>query len=477
MFGKKVLALTLPLLMSLLILSGCDSEVEIFEDADAKYKPEAVSNTKLSNDVYYVKEGTKFYQVYETKTEGGAGDVDNKRCTYYLGVFERKVPTYYYGELLAYASKSNKIDDVKLERYSDTGYSMGVFGAKWEDGYITFNLNQDTVKDSDAASKFKNARSGYIMIESINGQKVTADMLNKAGVFVGFEKNKDYNVSFWAGTYYGEIQVTADTHFFQSYEIFTLEDHEITKNGYIAIRLPQDFKSGYYLIDGQGIFRYIAKEKGADLEAEDYNEQYYTSNEEQLAAFSQQYNFSIETQKLNASIVATFDTSSIGELTEEGALKMMVTSPDGIKQVFEPDLEEGKFSANYTTLTPGKWIVNISPQSLDVESVEVVDNSATQELTENSYTFNIENETTGIEFYVNYEGEGEVTAQVIGPDGQSHDLEKSRDNIGMLGYIYAWVEAGEYKINVYHYPDTKITEANYGLNEKNKEEEIITVEE
>ena len=477
MLGRKVLALTFTLLMSMFILSGCDSEVEIFEDADAKYKPVAVSNTKLSNDVYYVKEGTKFYQVYETDTKGGSGDIDNKRCTFYLGVYERKVPTYYKGELLAYASKNNTIDDMKLERYSDTGYSIGMHGAKWENDYITFNLSQDTVKGSDAATKFKNARSNYIMIESINGQKVSADMLNKAGVFVGFEKDKDYNVSFWAGTYYGEITVTADTHFFQSYEIFTLEDHEITKNGYIAVRVPQDFKSGYYIIDGQGLFRYVDQEKGADLEAINYNEQYYTSSEEQLAAYSQQYNFSIETQKLNASIVAQFDTSSIGELAESGTMKMMVTSPDGIKEVFEPDIEEGTFTANYTTLTPGKWIVNITPQSLDVTKVEVVDNSATQELTENSYTFNIENETTGIEFYINYEGDGEVNAQVIGPDGQSHDLEKDKKSLGMLGYIYSWVEAGEYKVNVYHYPDTKITEATYGLNEKNKEEEIITVEE
>ena len=462
-------------LLTAALLSGCNSDIQIFEDPDAKYQANALSNGELETNIYYVKEGTKFYQVYECDKSGGGADVDNTRAAYFVGNYEPKVPTYYKGELIAVASKNNTIDDLKLERYSNTGYSIGIYGAQWSDGYITFNMSQNTVKESDASTKFKNSRSNYIMIESINGQNVSADMLNKAGVFVGFEENKDYKVTFWAGTYYGTTTVTADTHFFQSFEAYTLEDHQITKNGYIAIRLPEDLKTGYYMIEGDGLFRYSEKEKGVDLASLDYNEPYFATAEDQLAAYSQQYNFSIDTQKINASIVAKFDKTSISESNMD-SVKMMVTSPDGDRQIFEPDLEKGVLTANYTTLMPGKWIVNITPQSIVMTGVSVEDNSVVQEKTENTYTFNIENQTTGIEFYIDYEGEGEVTAQVIGPDGQSHDLESGRDYIGMLGYIYPWVDKGEYTIHVYHYPDTKITKADYSLNEKNKEEEIITVE-
>ncbi len=70
-----------------------------------------------------------------------------------------------------------------------------------------------------------------------------------------------------------------------------------------------------------------------------------------------------------------------------------------------------------------------------------------------------------------------MNAYVIYPDGQRHDLVKDNKNICILEYVYAWVEPGQYTINVYHYPNTKITEADHQLNEKNKDEEIITIEE
>lgn len=467
----------IPVMAAFLLLTGCNNEVQIFEDPSAKYQADALSNLDLENDKYYIKEGTKFYEVYDCETSGGSGGVDNTRCAFYVGDYETKLPTYYKDELIACASKTNTIEDVDVERYSDTGYSIGVYGATWEDGYITFNLSSNTVEESDAQKKFENKRSKNIMIESINGQKVSADMLNKAGVFVGFEEGKDYNVTFWAGTYYGTATITADTHFFQSFEAYTLEDHSITKNGYIAIRMPEDAKSGYYYIDGEGMFRYVSEEKGIDLTSVDYNEEYFKSEEDQLAAYSQQYNFSIETIKTNASIVATFDKTSLTEDANTDTVKMMVTSPDGTRQMFEPDIEKGTITANYTTLSPGKWMVNITPQSIVLTSIEVVDNTAEQEKTENTYTFNISEQTTGLEFYVNYEGEGEVTAQVIGPDGQSHDLESGKLYSGDLGYIYSWANQGEYTIHVYHYPDTKITGADHTINTKNKEEEIITIEE
>ena len=461
-----------------IVLSGCGGgDIQIFKDEDAKYRPEALSNADLENDTYYIKTGTKFYEAYKADTSGGAGkSVDNTRCAYVWGKYNNKIPTYYSNELIAYASKENTINDVTCERYKDTGYSIGVYGAQYNDGYITFDLNQSTVKDSDAKKKFKNKRSNDIMIETINGEKVSADMINKAGVFVGFEKDKTYDISFYAGTYYGEVSIEADTHFFQSYEIYVLSDHKITKNGYIAITMPQDAKTGYYIIGDKGIFRYMAAERGElDLETADYNEPYFMSEEDQLAAYSQQFTFSIEATTSNAAIRAEYDIGSLPEGQDE-YVKMMVTAPDGTRLTAQPK-EEGVLEMPYTSMMPGKWTVNITPQSMTIDSVEVVDNAALQEKTQNTYSFKIEEEKTGVEFFVDYEGDGEVTGQVIGPDGQSHDLSSGRDvENGKLGYTYSYLSVGTYTVNVYHDPDTRITEVNYDYNEKNKSEEIITIE-
>ncbi len=461
----------------MLMLTGCDHEIQIFKDEEAKYRPEPLSNYDLENDKYYVKMGTKFYQVFDADTTGGSGSsVDNTRCAYVWGKYNNKVPTYYSNELIAYASKENTIKDLTCERYKDTGYSIGIYGATYNDGYITFDLNQNSVKDSDAKKKFKNKRSNDIMIETINDEKVTPDMLNKAGVFVGLEKDKTYDITFYAGTYYGEITVEADTHFFQSYEMYSLRDHRITKNGYISITMPEDAKTGYYIIGEKGLFRYMATERGEeDLEAANYNEPYYLTEEDQMAAFSQQFTFDIEASTANGTIRAEYDEDSLAE-GQESYIKMMVTAPDGTRLTAEPK-EEGVLEMAYTTMMPGKWTVNITPQSMNISSVEVVDNAAAQEKTQNTYTFKIEEEKTGVEFYVIYDGEGEVSGQVIGPDGQSHDLKEGRDvQNGQLGYTYSYLPEGTYTVNVYHDPDTKITKVDYDYNEKNKSEEIITVE-
>ena len=46
-----------------------------------------------------------------------------------------------------------------------------------------------------------------------------------------------------------------------------------------------------------------------------------------------------------------------------------------------------------------------------------------------------------------------------------------------LKYSFAYLPAGEYKINVHHYPDTKMVSTDYYLSEDVKEIDIIEVEE
>ena len=59
---KKYLYLIFSLL-AVLVLSGC--EMEIIEDKNAKYTLDPVDKGALVSDKYYVKDGTKFYQIYE----------------------------------------------------------------------------------------------------------------------------------------------------------------------------------------------------------------------------------------------------------------------------------------------------------------------------------------------------------------------------------------------------------------------------
>lgn len=464
------------ILISAIALGTTGCEMQIFEDKDAKYRLQEVSREELKNEIFYIKEGTKFYEVHNCEgSSGNSQDLDATKCVWTV-LDEMKIPSYYKGELLAYASQTTDLEEVTLERFKDTGFSLGIYGAKFEDGYISFDQNENTIKNTSARKELKNDRSQSILIETINGIPVSEKMLNEAGVIVGLEKNKDYNITFYAGTYYGEITVKAETHFYQSYEAFKLHEFEITKNGYIAISLPEDYKSGFYRVNGQGMFKYYDFKKGERQEKyAEMNTKYYQSEEEQMAAYSQQYTFNLEATTKNASIVAVYDPNTL--ISDYEKVKMMVTSPDGKKMMVESGKDINYISCDMAESLAGKWIVNISPQSLIIADVQIVSNEVEPEATKEVFNIPIDVDRTGIIFRVEYEGEGNVTAQVVAPDNKSYDMKPVEMEEHKLEYNFPFLSAGAYQINVYHYPDTKILSTDYYFDEATNEVDIISVEE
>ena len=125
------------------------------------------------------------------------------------------------------------------------------------------------------------------MIESINGVPVTADLLNEAGIITGLEKDQEYDITYYLGTYYNTGKIKADTHFLRCFEVYTVSDRTITKNGYISLKVQPDLMSGYYRLGNSGFFRYLDYVKGEqELVSTDYNEPYYDTKEEQKEAMN-----------------------------------------------------------------------------------------------------------------------------------------------------------------------------------------------
>ena len=460
-----------------LFLSGC--EVELFEDKSARYQPKAVERGSLLDDKYYVKDGTKFYLVHRAGMSSEGQELDSSKSAW-TTLDDTLIPNYYCNELLARSESEVNTDAVLLERYRDCGYCLGIHGASYENGYIALQVSNNIVPKTSAYEELYNKYSDHIMIESINGQMVSEGMGNEAGVITGMEKDAYYDVSFYAGTYYGSRKIRADTHFFQSYEIYSISDLAMTKNGYLSLQLPEDLKSGYYRIDGKGFFRYLNFKKGdGDIMTTDYNIPYYSSEEDQIAAYSQQYVFFLEAASEDASIHAVFDPKTV--TNPAGIVKMMVTSPDGKQITVDAGKEEGEILCNILEFCPGKWIVNLTPQSMRVLDVSVEANELAAEASTDVFSMQFKEDKTGIVITVDYEGEGIVNAQVVGPDHQSYTMIKEADIYGSeihtLKYTFAYLPAVEYKVNVHHYPDTKVNSVDYHLSEDLKEIDIITVEE
>ena len=106
---------------------------------------------------------------------------------------------------------------------------------------------------------------------------------------------------------------------------------------------------------------------------------------------------------------------------------MLVTSPDGKQMTVDAAKEDGEVFCNIQEFCPGRWTVNLSPQSMKVLDVSVEANEPVAEAATDVFALQFEEDKTGVVITVDYEGEGIVNAQVVGPDRQSYTMIKETD--------------------------------------------------
>ena len=483
LFSKKSISLGIMAFTASVLLTGCES---LFEESKNPYELIAVKNTELEEDTFYVKSGTDFYEVYDANGTGTSTALKlDKSRVLWLMEDEALVPTLYKGEVIAYASSKKELTGTSLERFKDTGYSIGNYGMTWDADDSQFDFTFTTViKNSGCYQTFKEDKSQNFSIEEINSQKVTEDMVNSAGVFTCFEKDADYEISYYSGTYYETNVFTASTHMFQAYELYSLDDVESTKNGYVEIHLPDDLKTGWYKIGGAGIFKYIDHERdgSAEPEGDEWNEPYFTSESDNYS-YAQKYSVSFNTTTLEATINVTVDPESIGD----DGLVVEAEAPDGtiyeltnekVANTYKGqyETEEGiVYSVTLDEAIPGKWLVYISPKTVTVVDVSVASAEFDEEKTEVNEAFVLSEDTTNKTFKVTYTGDGDINGVIVAPDGQTYTLQKQSLTSKVYYYNMSYLKAGTYTVKVYHNTDTKIEEIVMEDGETDAEEEIITI--
>jgi hypothetical protein len=486
MFKKKKslkpVFLIFTLIASSALLTGCES---LFEEQRNKYELVPEKNDKLEEDTYYVKSGTDLYPVYAAAgtAMGTALKIEPNRVLW-LMEDESLVPTLYKGEVIAYASQ-NELEGTSLERFKDSGYSIGTYQMEWDEENEEFDYELSTViEDSSCYKVFSEDKSEKFSIKEINGQKVSKDMANSAGVFTCLEKDADYEVSYYSGTYFEKAVFTAGTHMFQAYELFSLDDVEATKNGYLEIHLPEDLKSGWYMIGGKGIFKYVAHERDSSKEpfGDEWNDPYFT-NEIDSYSYAQKYSVSFDTTTRDATINVTIDPNSIGD----DGISVQAQSPDGTIYDLTNEKVSNTYKGKYETengtvysvtldeAVPGKWLVYISPKTIEVAEVTVASAEFDEEKTEVSEEFELLEDATNKEFKVTFSGDGDINGVVVAPDGQTYVLQKKDTVSKTYYYNMPYLKAGIYVVKAYHNTDTKIEEIKMEDMKTDAEEDIITV--
>lgn len=455
-----------------ILTTGC--KIQIFEEEVSPYTIQDVSVNELKQDTFYIKNGTKFNEVVvpERNFSSEATSIDNKRMLWTFGD-EESIPTLYKNEVIAYASSStNRINGVSLERFKDMGYSFGFYNGGFDaEGSFCFYGN-NTVAQSNANSKFGQSNK-YIRITSINDIPVSSEMINAAGSIVGLDKFGKYKIGYFSGTYYEEEEWIANSHVFQAFECFTTTNVTQTKNGYIQIEIPEDLKSGYYLINGAGLFKYIAQNKGevSDVSSIDMNEPYRQKSEKtDKEKTVQEFAVFINDKKTNMTFSVTYE--------QKGAVpEAVLISPNGQEYIMEDITSSGTLTCSLTEVMQGEWAINVSPATVVVTDISCKKNifntgEQTEELSEEIVEVELSEGATNRLLKVDYAGVTPESAVVITPDGKSYRLTIIDDNV--LGYNFTYAREGIYEIHVYYKEDFLLKDA-YMYDNSKYETEIITV--
>ena len=187
---------------------------------------------------------------------------------------DEKIPTLYPGDHLLYIAKEMP-EQIVFERFADYGYSIGASNLIDDGGghyYIEYaGADKDTYKysidmESDAAQLAGFENLSRLYLDQAGEIKVSNDTVSDGGTVEGLTKGKTYTCTFYTGTYYQDFSLKADVHSFGSMERFVTHDYEFLHSNCISIEIPGYFKTGYFYVNGVGLFRYVS---GGN--AENYN--------------------------------------------------------------------------------------------------------------------------------------------------------------------------------------------------------------
>lgn len=278
---KKLKLITLLSLLCVASLVGCGKK-EVVEETPV-YELKSYTSEELEKGNYYIKSGESYYLLAHGTLcpESGGSDIAssvNKDRVLWFAADEVEIPTMYEEDELIYVTDGNIPQKYIWERFKDLGYSVGIRNLTTTDSgkYVLKKINGVTQPISDAYEKLKEVEDETTMsIDKIGGVNINETNVSECGTITGLTKDSVYTLDTYLGTTYKGFDITADTRIFNSFEIYQSSTYELSQNGYAIISLPDNLVSGYYYLNGKGLFKYSDCSKLESNPNIDYNEAYY----------------------------------------------------------------------------------------------------------------------------------------------------------------------------------------------------------
>ena len=259
---KRMIAIILTITSIVTSLTGCSGILASNEngafDEIVTYTIDDVEGNK-----FYVKSGDSYQPIYmeHSSFDGDvASTVSPSRVIWYTKD-DVKIPTLYKDGQLVYFTAGKLPKIFTWERFEDFGYSIGICNLKKNDiGKFSILDPEDLVLPRSSIFDTANVEDTEITVDRVSDVVITDEYVSRAGTIKGLQKNESYNIDLYAGTNSLSGKFTADSRIFASYELYETTDCYF-EDAYMVVDIPESFVSGYYYINGVGLFRYVDKER------------------------------------------------------------------------------------------------------------------------------------------------------------------------------------------------------------------------
>ena len=398
---KRIVGLQTIAAILLLSLTGCGFSIgnitfgtkdEIAKQKALKNEDEKVKAMDLEDDSYYVLSNGEYTPLYFGNSSFKEGETttspSKQRLLWYIddGTADadiNDIPVLYKNDKLVYRYSDTLAEEFNFERFFDLGRSFGIYGlTETKSGRYSISIDTDLMyPDSDVYSEISTLTSETAIIEQMETIKLRhgSGMVSEYGTITNFaydEKGNivpanpkdEYRFLVYSGTYRNKFTFKPTYRILGSAETYVSYDFAFMDDDVIQIQIPTWFESGYYLINGVGLIKYINKNSDEiskkEIEKIDLNKPTITDGLEG--------NFNVLTDD--------DDAENVEELMNEDGEDHSEEMRQSIK--CDPD---GKW--NMTVNTPGTYNITISLTYYPIEGVENEEDPYCELTTSNGETF------------------------------------------------------------------------------------------
>lgn len=292
------------LILASFLLTGCsnpfaDSQLTAQEAAEQQtYEIPILKANQLQENTYYIKHGNDFYEIGYGDFSGAMSEEyilsSNPYSTkgdparnflYEKDKNELTIPTMYEGDSIVYKSADAINDQIAWERYADAGYTIGIRNIEVNDlGVLEFQNDYTSIVEGDAKLEQtfgvkEDDKDEYDIYnaESADGKILTEEDINEAGCLSGLPVGKEIEFHFYLGTKLIPFKQQANYRLFYNFENYWTTGITYSEDGYAIFTPWETMKSGYYKVNGSGLFRYVNApvDKKVDISKINYNQAYF----------------------------------------------------------------------------------------------------------------------------------------------------------------------------------------------------------